>query len=101
MYQREENGHVPTIREENAEIKRKSPVKLSYFTHFPPHAVFPHSPGIKPQDPRRTSFRLHHHPGKSARWNVDIAYVLFDMICDCEKQATVGLRTGVRSRSEK
>ena len=100
-YQREENGHVPTIREENAEIKRKNPVKLSYFTHFPPHAVFPHSPGIKRQDPRRTSFRLHHHPGKSARWNVDIAYVLFDMICDCEKQATVGLRTGVRSRSEK
>ena len=91
-YQREENGHVPTIREENAEIKRKNPVKLSYFTHFPPHAVFPHSPGIKRQDPRRTSFRLHHHPGKSARWNVDIAYVLFDMICDCEKLAHVKSR---------
>ena len=106
-YQREENGHVPTIREENAEIKRKNPVKLSYFNTFSASCCFStfsrnQTPGSEEDFIPFTSPSWKKY--KVECWNCLRPFwheMWLWKVSTCEKQATVGLRTGVRSRSEK
>ena len=106
-YQREENGHVPTIREENAEIKRKNPVKLSYFNTFSASCCFStfsrnQTPGSEEDFIPFTSPSWKKY--KVECWNCLRPFwheMWLWKVSTCEKQATVGLWTGVRSRSEK